>query len=49
MRFIPYNHFKIEGLQNLRYLLQEGDYNGQARSKSMLDLDLKIQRGKFIP
>ena len=24
--FIPYNHFKMEGLQNLRYLLQEGDY-----------------------
>ena len=24
--FIPYNHFKMEGFQNLRYLLQEGDY-----------------------
>ena len=24
--FIPYNHFKMEGLQNLRYSLQEGDY-----------------------
>ena len=24
--FIPYNHFKREGLQNLRYLLQDGDY-----------------------
>ena len=24
--FIPCNHFKMEGLQNLRYLLQEGDY-----------------------
>ena len=22
--FIPYNHFKMEGLHNLRYLLQEG-------------------------
>ena len=24
--FIPYNHFKMEGLQNLTYFLQEGDY-----------------------
>ena len=31
--FIPYNHFKMEGLQKLRYLLQEGDY--------MWKLDLK--------
>ena len=23
---IPSNHFKMEGLQNLRYLLQEEDY-----------------------
>ena len=30
---IPYNHFKMEGYQNLRYLLQEGDY--------MCKLDLK--------
>ena len=31
--FIPYNHFKMAGLQNLRYLLQDGDY--------MCKLDLK--------
>ena len=24
--FVPYNHFKMEGLQNLIYLLQEGGY-----------------------
>ena len=24
--FIPYCHFKMEGLQNLKYMLQKGDY-----------------------
>ena len=31
--YIPYCHFKMEGLQNLKYMLQKGDY--------MCKLDLK--------
>ena len=30
---IPYCHFKVEGLQNMKYMLQKGDY--------MCKLDLK--------
>ena len=31
--YIPYCHYKIEGLENLKYILQKGDY--------MCKLDLK--------
>ena len=47
--FIPYCHFKMEGLQNLKYMLQKGDYIYKLDLKdAYFSVPLDKNSGQFV-